>query len=300
MSQGAWLALLGPMLAASSGAALALFFLWRRERQSARAELSIDLAEKAEAERRLQQNNRELLAKNKDLQNFASVAAHDLQEPLRKIQAFGQQLEQDLAPAGVSPEALDSLKRMLSAATRMRGLIEDLLSFTRASNRENRVSRLSLDEVMAQVLGDLELSIRQNGARLQVDALPSVEADATQMRQLFQNLISNSIKYARDGTAPEISVRASLLKGGGTGDWVKIEFSDNGIGFEPEYSEKIFELFQRLHSRGEYGGTGIGLAICRRIVERHNGSIRAESAPGLGSSFIVTLPLSQALYGVSI
>ena len=242
----------------------------------------IDISDLKKIQLRLEQSNREL-------ESFASVASHDLQEPLRKIQTFSERLRTTYAEA-LGAEGRDYLERMNNAATRMRRLIDDLLSFSRVSSRAQPFARVDLAEIAREVLGDLEETIAQAGATVTLGELPRLEADPTQMRQLLQNLLSNALKFHRDDVAPSVNVRATVDP-----ETLRCELlvEDNGIGFDEKYHDRIFNVFQRLHGRGKYDGTGIGLAICRRIVERHGGSIRARSTPGQGATFIATLPLKQ-------
>jgi PAS domain S-box-containing protein len=240
----------------------------------------MDITDLKRTQFRLEQSNREL-------ESFASVASHDLQEPLRKIQTFGERLKTTCA-AALSPEGLDYLERMNSAAVRMRRLIDDLLSFSRISSKAPSFTRVGLARVAREVLVDLETSIEQAGASVTLGELPTLEAEPMQMRQLLQNLVSNALKFRRDDVAPTVSIHATVDADAGL---CELRVADNGIGFDEKYLDRIFNVFQRLHGRGKYEGTGIGLAICRKIAERHGGSIDARSTPGQGAAFIVTLPL---------
>src|SRR5262249_20124302 len=230
--------------------------------------------------RRLQRSNREL-------EQFASVAAHDLQEPLRKIEAFSQRL-QNKAAAGLDEQSKDYLQRIVQSACRMRDLINDLLSFSRVGTKAQPFARVDLHDIARAVVSDLEERLRQTGGRIEIGPLPAIDADAMQMRQLLTNLIGNALKFRRVEEPPLVRVDAAPQDAALT-----ITVSDNGIGFEEIYLDRIFDLFQRLHGRQEYEGTGMGLAICRKIVERHGGTITAKSMPGRGSTFIVTLPRQQ-------
>jgi PAS domain S-box-containing protein len=243
----------------------------------------------AERTSELETTNTQLLASNRELQDFASVASHDLQEPLRKIQAFGDRLEAKAAP-NLSAEGQDYLRRMRNAAGRMQTLIGDLLQFSRVTTSAQPFGPVDLSKVAAEVLVDLETAVENSGGRVDVRPLPTIDADATQMRQLIQNLIGNALKFRDPGTAPVVILEAET---DGQGDRCRLIVKDNGIGFEEKYLDRIFNVFQRLHTRGTYEGTGIGLAVCRKIAERHGGSITAHSAPGQGSTFVVTLPLRQ-------
>ncbi|HYO59043.1 sensor histidine kinase [Archangium sp.] len=247
-----------------------------------------DVTALKETQLRLEDSLRKLEQSNRELQSFASVASHDLQEPLRKIQSFGERLASSSAALG--PDGRDYLERMLKAASRMSRLINDLLAFARVGSRAQPSSRVSMDSIAHDVLSDLETSIEQAGATVTLGELPSLEADPTQMRQLLQNLLSNALKFRREGVAPAITLRGSV---DAKAHRCELEVEDNGIGFEEKYRDRIFDVFQRLHGHGRYEGTGIGLAICRKIVERHGGSITARSTPGQGSTFIISLPLVQ-------
>jgi light-regulated signal transduction histidine kinase (bacteriophytochrome) len=242
------------------------------------------------------------------LEQFAFVASHDLQEPLRKIQAFGDRLK--LKVEGIeSPEARDYLDRMQKAAARMQTLINDLLTFSRVIRNSQPFVPVNLGTVAREVLGDLEVRIEKSGARVEIADLPTIEADPLQMRQLFLNLISNALKFQPQGNTPLVQIQARRInrtsgapvKEGArngerpaAGDEVcEITIQDNGIGFDEVYLEKIFAVFQRLHGRSEYEGTGVGLAVCRRITDRHGGAIIARSKPGQGATFLVTMPFGQ-------
>ena len=230
---------------------------------------------------------------NKEMQDFVFVASHDLQEPLRKIQSFGEFLRTEFKEV-LGETGGDYVERMRSAAQRMQVLINDLLALTRVTTKAQPFVPVDLSEVLQGVLSDLETRIADTKGRVTVEKLPTLAADATQMRQLFQNLIGNALKFQKPGVTPEIRISAEILKGKGrTGDLCRIIVEDNGIGFDNKYADQIFKVFERLHGRDEYAGTGIGLAICRKVVERHGGTIKAEGQPGKGSRFIVELPLQQ-------
>lgn len=240
----------------------------------------------------------ELARSNRELEDFAFVASHDLQEPLRKIRAFGNRLSTGYQDV-IDERGQDFLNRMLNAAERMSMLISDLLAFSRVTTRGKDFTDTDLNEVVSAILEDLEIPIEETQAHIVVEPLPVMKADASQMSQLFLNLFSNALKFKHAEVPPEISLRCEhvnshdqeihhLLPGLA---WVKVTVQDNGIGFEQTFAEKIFAPFQRLHGRSEYKGTGIGLAVCRRIVERHNGLITAFSEPGKGARFDMYLPL---------
>lgn len=230
----------------------------------------------------------ELHRSNQELQDFAYVASHDLQEPLRKIQAFGDILENEFGEQ--LGDGAEYLTRMHAAATRMSKLIEDLLVFSRVTSKPPVPKKVDLNEIVGEAVSDLEARISRTGGRVVVDDLPTVLADPTHMRQLFQNLIGNALKFHRKDVPPE--VRVICLSSGPSGDTCRITVEDNGIGFDKKYADRIFGVFQRLHGRGTYEGTGIGLAVCRKIVERYGGTIAAEGYPGKGSKFTINLPLA--------
>ncbi len=231
----------------------------------------------------LERRATELMRSNAELDQFASIASHDLQEPLRKVRTFTQRVwETD--SAGLSERAREDLERANASAERMQRLIEDLLRFSRVSTQGRPFLPVDLGRLTAEVLEDLEESVRSAGAIVRVGRLPTIAADEPQMRQLMQNLLSNAIKFRRDGVTPEVDVSASL-----EADRLTLVVRDNGIGFDPQYSRRIFRVFERLNGRSEYPGTGIGLALCRKIAERHGGGVLADSVPGQGSTFTVTL-----------
>ncbi|MDC8830703.1 sensor histidine kinase [Alteromonas gilva] len=239
----------------------------------------------------------ELSRSNRELEDFAFVASHDLQEPLRKIRAFGNRISTGYESV-MDERGQDFLRRMLNAAERMSMLISDLLAFSRVTTRGKDFTSTDLNSIVASVLDDLEIKIEETSAVIELDDLPTIQADTTQMNQLFLNLLSNALKFVKPDTTPHISVRyASIDETNVEGlhllpglKWFKITLQDNGIGFEQSFAEKIFAPFQRLHGRSEYQGTGIGLAVCRRIVERHNGTIQAFGEPQQGARFEIYLP----------
>lgn len=229
-----------------------------------------------------------LARSNRELEQFAYIASHDLQEPLRKITSFSSRLVSKYRDA-LGDQGLDYLTRMENATVRMQSLIEGLLVYSRVTTKAQPFSSVNLSTILSEVLSDLETAIRESGATVTSDPLPSIEADPLQMRQLFQNLIGNAIKYHAPGVAPVITVLAVPDQSVCT-----LTVSDNGIGFEQKYAEQIFGVFQRLHGRSsEYKGSGIGLSVCRKIVERHGGTITARGELDKGATFTVTLPLRQ-------
>ncbi len=249
-----------------------------------------DITERKRAEETLTQKAAELTRSNAELEQFAFVASHDLQEPLRKIQAFGDRLKAKVEQS-LAPEAKDYLERMQNASARMRTLIDDLLAFSRVIRSSQPFVPVDLSKVTKEVLGDLEVRIEKNAARVEVSELPTLNADPTQMRQLMLNLIGNALKFQKPGSQPVVKVHSRTLSSLSGEQFCEITVEDNGIGFEEQYAEKIFAVFQRLHGRGEYEGTGVGLAVCRRITDRHEGTIVARSKLGEGAAFIVTLPM---------
>lgn len=240
------------------------------------------------AQEELERVAAQLEASNRELQQFASVASHDLQEPLRKIVVFGDRLRSKFGDQ-LGEQGGDYIDRMMNAAGRMRTLIDDLLEFSRVVTRARPFVAVDLAEVIREVLGDLEVLIESKGAVVDVGELPTIQADPTQMRQVFQNLIANAMKFQGEGAVPHVAIRAEPDTSRSTRGW-RISVRDNGIGFEQQHAERIFAPFQRLHGRSEFGGSGIGLAIVRRIVERHGGAITAESSPGQGACFLLCLP----------
>jgi signal transduction histidine kinase len=249
----------------------------------------------------LQLFSNRLETSNRELEEFASIASHDLQEPLRKIQAFGDRLKTKAA-ASLNDEALDYLSRMQNSAWRMQTLINDLLAFSRVTSKGQPFTPIDLNTLVEEVLSDLEMRLEQSKGQVHVDHLPTIDGDPLQMRQLFLNLINNALKFHRNGVPPIIHVSAQILNGhpeaigsAATEQLCRITIEDNGIGFDEKYLDRIFNVFQRLHGRSEYEGTGIGLAICRKIAERHRGTITATSVAGQGSTFFVILPLKQVV-----
>ena len=243
---------------------------------------------------------------NQNLEQFAYVASHDLQEPLRKIQSFGDLLL-SLYAQSLPTDAQDILNRMQLAAGRMSILIRDLLTYSRLSLQPAPFQPVNLNQIVAGVLTDLELSITDKQAQINDNTqasstLPVLRGEPTQLRQLFQNLIGNALKFTRPGVAPQISLtarpvlRADLpdsLASATISNWVAIAVEDNGIGFSEEHGQRIFQLFERLHGRNEYAGTGIGLSVCLKVAENHGGTITAQGQPGQGATFSVYLPVSE-------
>ena len=250
--------------------------------------------------------NTDLRRSNENLQRFAYIASHDLQEPLRKIQSFADLLKgQYAAQLG---EGIDFLERMNTAASRMSTLIKDLLAFSRISTQQENKEPVALSQIIHDALNDLELTIQETGAIIEVDPLPVVQGNSSQLGQLFQNLLSNALKFRRtdpSGTVviPLIQVKTHKLAANAlpavsvkpsrsAAAYHCINVTDNGIGFDQKYVDRIFQVFQRLHGRNEYAGTGIGLAICEKVVTNHGGAITASSQPGSGATFSIYLPVS--------
>lgn len=267
------------------------------DRPVGRVVLFKDITERKQAAEALEEKAAELARSNAELEQFAFVASHDLQEPLRKIRAFGDRLKTKCGNA-LPTEGADYLARMQNAAVRMQTLIADLLTFSRVISRTDPFVEVDLNGLVREVLGDLEVQIEKTGATVKVGELHRIEADPMQLRQLLQNLIGNALKFQAPGVKPCVEINAQVVPSAedcsSTGPICELTVKDNGIGFEEKYLEKIFAVFQRLHNRQEYEGTGIGLAVCRRITERHGGSITARSQLGQGATFIVRLPVKPA------
>lgn len=253
-------------------------------------------------QRELQENINLLNKSNQELEQFAYVASHDLQEPLRKISTFSDRLVLKYRDE-IPPEAGQLVDRMVSAVGRMRVLINDLLIFSRAGRiTPDTIAQIDLNELLADVLGDLEAPLQEINGSVVTDQLPPIEGSDTGLHQLFQNILSNSIKFASPDRPLQIRITGEVLTGyeagvsgekKAAGKYLRIRVEDNGIGFEQGYADRIFLIFQRLHGVSEYKGTGIGLAICKKIAEAHQGFISAEGQPGAGATFIITLPLKQ-------
>ena len=275
-----------------------------------------DITDQRNTEHELLIKTQKLEASNIELQKFASIASHDLREPLRKIITFGSMLDKEAGDA-LNEKSKMYLQKMTSSSIRMQKLIDDILDFSKLTVNEQVFSAVNLNDVLANVLSDTEIAISKANATITIGKLPTIEANASQMGQLFQNLISNAIKFSKPGQPPEITVQAQTMSGGELRDlfekgsnynftlalgqainsadnFTQISVSDNGIGFDEAYLDRIFLIFQRLHDKSAYEGTGIGLAVCKKIVELHNGYITAHSQLGKGTTFIIVLPLFHA------
>ncbi|MDH5763100.1 MAG: ATP-binding protein [Nitrospinota bacterium] len=248
----------------------------------------VDISKHKESENQLAYYTSELKRSNQDLEEFAYIASHDLQEPLRKIISFGDRLKDK--SSSLDEGGKEYLERMQNAASRMQKFIDDLLQYSRVSNTQNSIKPVDLNKIIEQVADNLGWRLRKVGGMIQVDSLPVVEGDPVHLSILFQNLISNAIKYHKKDVAPVVSVRSSFCEN--TQRW-DIAVSDNGIGIDDKYFERIFKPFERLHGRGDFEGTGIGLAICEKIVTRHYGEITVRSHLEKGATFIVSLPKDQ-------
>lgn len=264
-------------------------------------ELQDEVETRRQKEEELKQFTAKLERSNRELQDFASVASHDLQEPLRKVQAFADRLKTTLGDA-LNDKGRDYMDRMLNATQRMQVLINDLLVYSRVTTKAQPFVKTDLQKIVHDVVSDLEIRIENAGGRVEFGDLPTIDADPLQMRQLFQNIIGNALKFTKPNQPPIVTVQAKIYMNGHASEaealadpahMFEITIQDNGIGFDEKYSDQIFVIFQRLHGRNEYEGTGIGLAVCRKIVERHGGQILASSKEGEGARFTIKLPVAQ-------
>ena len=247
----------------------------------------------------LEQNIADLKRSNAYLGEFAHAASHDLKEPIRKIHTFAERLRSSLHDRMTDMEA-GLFERMQMAARRMNMLVEDLLTYSQVSETPLQMEAVDLNEKLQSVLLDLEVQIEEKRAMIQVEHLPVVKGYRRQLQQLFQNLVGNALKYSKKDTPPHIVIKAQTIMGGdlqlslpalqADKGYYLIEVQDNGIGFEQEYADRIFSMFQRLHGRSEYEGTGIGLSIARKVVDNHGGHIWAQAKPGAGATFRFLLP----------
>ena len=259
-----------------------------------------DITERKHNEEHLRQQAQELARSNAELEEFAHIASHDLQEPLRKVQTFSDRLRTRCA-SKLAPQELEYLERMHSATKRMQTLIRDLLTFSRVGKKGMPPQPVPLSPLIQEVLGDLETLINTTKASIHCQNLPIVEADPTHMRQLFQNLIGNALKFHQPDVPPIIHIEAYLdaqpMALTPIPSWV-ITVRDNGIGFEQQYADRIFGVFQRLHGRDQYEGTGIGLSICKKVIERYGGHITVESSPGTGTTFTLVFPTRKSQHRI--
>jgi PAS domain S-box-containing protein len=252
-------------------------------------------------ERDRERSIRELNRSNKELEEFAYIASHDLQEPIRKISTFGERLKAKFSDRLGTDGSL-YLERIMASAENMRMLIDNLLEFSRTTRSSHAFEWINLQDVITAVKTDLELKIEETNATIITTAMPRLEAVASEMKQLFNNLLSNAIKFRKSALAPIIKITGTKTTKSEKEEhhlpvdkeFFKIQVNDNGIGFEEEYADRIFQIFQRLHGKAEYPGSGIGLAICKKIVDNHNGIMYAESKPGSGATFVVILPEKQS------
>lgn len=259
-----------------------------------------DVTKLKEYEQKLEIKVAELNRSNHELEEFAYVASHDLQEPLRKISTFGERLRNRCGDQ-LSDEGAIYLNRMLASAENMRVLIDNLLDFSRVTRMQHPFVRTDIRTLIQQVIEELDLSIEDSHAFIDLQPMPDIEVNPVQIKQLFHNLLTNALKFQKPGEPLRISINSNKLsreekeklKLRSARNYYEFVVSDNGIGFEEVYAERIFQLFQRLHGKAEYPGSGIGLAICRRIADNHAGMISATSTPGKGATFTIILPESQ-------
>lgn len=263
-------------------------------------EVSRDVTRWKNVERALSQGAHDLLLRNQELQDFSHVISHDLQEPLMLIQAFSKRLRDNFLTT-LSDKGKAYLERIISSAERMQLLINGLLNYTRVQKEAQPFSQVQLNNIISEVLDDLTIKREESGAHIVVDELGIIMADPLQIRQLFQNIIGNSLKYRHPDRAPQINItRTQVPDGFDPETHIAISIKDNGIGFKAEYQDKIFDIFQRLHTHQQFTGTGVGLSICKKIIERHHGKISASAVPGQGAEFIITLPLIQGQVNISL
>ncbi|WP_447969352.1 sensor histidine kinase [Nitrospira sp. M1] len=269
-----------------------------KELSEARDQALIEVHERERAELALRNKTEELVRSNHELDQFASVAAHDLQEPLHTIQVFSDLLRVKCGDA-LNGSGHEFLSRILKASGRMQRLIQDLLVYSRLEHQDRQVESVALGDVVDDILHDFSVRIEEAHARIAVGELPVIESDRTQMRQLLQNLIGNALKFHKPDEVPVVRVSARLMKerrqqdGRRTGLLCQLRIEDDGIGMDSQYTDRIFGMFKRLHRRDEFEGTGIGLAVCKKIVDRCGGTITVQSQLGEGSTFLITLPVGS-------
>jgi signal transduction histidine kinase len=258
--------------------------------QERNMQLAAEIVERKEAQHALLEQQAALAQSNANLEQFAYIASHDLQEPLRKIEAFADRLQRSYGE-NFDERGRHYLARMYHAATRMRDLIDDLLNYARVTTLARPFALVSLNAVMDEVIDDLYVRLEETGGHIEVGDLPTIEADALQMRRMFQNLVDNALKFHKPGEAPVVKVVGDMAER--HNGWCRILVIDNGIGFDQTYAPQVFAPFKRLHGQDEYAGTGMGMAICRKIAERHGGYVEVNSEPDHGSTFTVILPTNQ-------
>lgn len=271
----------------------------RKKAEKALQESNLSLEEKVrERTQELLDINRELELSNTELQQYASLASHDLQEPLRKIITFIRIIDDRFLPD--TPEAKMYIQKVVSSSERMRNLINDLLNYSKLS-MSSHFAPSNLNSILTNTISDLELSIREKNAQIIIESLPEIESISGQIRQIFQNILSNALKFTKTDVSPVIRIWGERVDKksidapvSDLGPFLRLYIQDNGIGFNEIYLEKIFTIFQRLHGKSEYEGTGIGLAIVKKIVEKHNGLLTAKSREGEGTTFILVLPVQQS------
>jgi len=259
-----------------------------------------DITERKKYEKEILNKNQELEESNKNLEQFAYVASHDLQEPLRKVRTFGDRIVSKYE-SKLDEKGVDYLSRMNGAAERMQLLIDDLLKYSRVTRFPKKTKEVDLLNLCEGIINDLETLINKRKAAIEINGLEIIEGDETQLRQLFQNLISNAIKFTPDERSPKVKIIGKKVRGSEQNDfevksnkqYLKISIVDNGIGFDQEYAHRIFNIFERLHGKGEFKGTGIGLAICHKVVQNHGGYIKAISPDEVGATFIILLPIKN-------
>jgi signal transduction histidine kinase len=262
-------------------------FLREEELKDANLKMTQEINQRKLAEKRVMVHAEALQAHNKELESFASIASHDLQEPLRKLIIFGDLLLE--RTKNLDEKSKDYIERMQKASERMQVFIDDLLGYSKISS-SYQFEHVHTEKILKEVIEDLEARISESGGTVEYKDILDLEADSFQMKQLFQNLLSNALKFHKEGVPPVVNIHGKSLDKG----MVHLFFEDNGIGFEEQYRKQIFKPFQRLHGRSAYEGTGMGLAICKKIIERHMGEIWVESSPGKGSVFQVILPAKQS------
>jgi len=258
--------------------------------------LELEINDRKASEEKVKELNRQLIDNvnnleiaNKDLERFAFMASHDLQEPLRKIRIFCDRLLMKLQEK--DPDELNTINRIQQAAARMQALINDILAFSKMSVEASGFVKSDLNVIINDLITDIDEEVKEKKAKIIIQPLPSLPVSPGLMRTLFQNLISNAMKYKKEDADPVIHIRSD---NNGSNKFCRIFVEDNGMGFDQKYAEDIFGMFRRLHSKDKFGGTGIGLALCKKIVEQHNGYISAQSKPDEGTTIIISLPHSQA------